>query len=167
MKIEDRRVTSSWVPAVQVLEEVIPLFRQEHFVGIRRIVLLDDDYHANRRVARAAGRYCPIQGTKAADVEIYLGHLSTLPEEVKTKRMLLTYLITKTLMHEIYHHLISGQQKLRKPSFKEEQKAADRWAFSAVAHVFRQLFPGEEADAEWKRIDQILKQASPPWPQEQ
>jgi hypothetical protein len=167
VKIEDRRVTSSWVPAVQILEEVIPLFRQEHFGGIRRIVLLDHDYHANRRVARASGRYCPIKGTKAADVEIYFSHLSTLPEEVKTNQMLLTYLITETLMHEIYHHLVRGQQKLRRPSFKQEQKAAGRWAFAAVCHVFRRLFPGEDADAEWKRIDQILKQASPPGPQKQ
>ena len=147
MKIEDRRVNPSWVPAVQVLKEVIPLFKQEHFAGIRKIVLLDDDYHAKRGVSKAAGRYCPIQGTRAADVEIYLGHLSTLPEELKGNRMLLTYLITETLMHEIYHHLVRGQRKLRRPSFKEEQRRAEQWAFSAVVHVFRQLFPGEETES--------------------
>ncbi len=160
MKIDDRRVTSSWVPAAQVLEQIIPLMRQEHFAGIRSIVLLDNDYHANRQVARASGRYCPMQGTRAADIEMYFGHFSSLPEEVKTNRMVLTYFITETLMHEVYHHVVRGQQKLRRPSFKEEQKAAGRWAFAAICHVARQLFPGQEA--EWNRLEQFFKQAHAP-----
>ena len=160
MKIDDRRVTSSWVPAVQVLEQIIPLMRKEHFAGIRSIVLLDHDYHANRRVARASGRYCPTQGTRAADIEMYFDHFSSLPEEVKTNRMVLTYFITETLMHEVYHHVVRGQRKLRRPPFKDEQKAAGRWAFAAIGHVARQLFPGQEA--EWKRLEEFFKQAHAP-----
>ncbi len=164
VKIDDRRVTTSWIPVVQILEEVIPLFKKEHLAGIRSIILLDDDYRAGRHVPAAAGRYCQIQRSRAGDIEIFLAHLSTLPGELQTNRMLLTYLMTETLAHEVYHHLVRGQQKLRRPSYKEEQKAADRWAFAAVRQVFHRLFPGQEA--EWSRIDRILKQAPAPSPPE-
>jgi hypothetical protein len=160
MKIDDRRVTTSWVPAVQILEQVIPLMKHEHFAGIRSIVLLDTDYHANRQVAKASGRYCPIQGTRAADIEMYFAHFSSLPEEVKANPMVLTYFITETLMHEVYHHVVRAHQKVKRPSFKEEQKAAQRWAFAAICHVARQLFPGQEA--EWERLEQFFKQTNAP-----
>lgn len=44
MNILDKRKTSSWVPAVEILEQIVPLFRKEHFYGARNIVLLDEDY---------------------------------------------------------------------------------------------------------------------------
>ena len=45
MKIEDKRSTTSWVPAVEILNEAIPLFGKQNFAGIRKVVLLDRDYH--------------------------------------------------------------------------------------------------------------------------
>lgn len=45
MKIVDNRDTTSWVPAVDILNQVIPHLERQHFTGIRSVVLLDNDYN--------------------------------------------------------------------------------------------------------------------------
>jgi hypothetical protein len=67
MQIKDKRSATSWVPAVDILNQVLPLFREQNFAGIRRVVLLDQDYHKG---PEGLGRYCQIDGTKQADVEM-------------------------------------------------------------------------------------------------
>ena len=122
MKIKDKRSTTSWVPAVEILNEVLPHFRKQNFAGIRRVVLLDQDYHKG---PKGLGRYCQIDGTKQADLEMYFDWYDGLPQEVRTSKLYLTYMIVSTLMHEVYHHIIRGQHRLRQPKFKTEQDKAD------------------------------------------
>jgi hypothetical protein len=150
MEIEDRRVTSSWVPATAILTRTIPLAPKSHIAGIRKIVLLDDDYHTKNPALTAAARYCRIPRSRAADIELYLGVLNDWPEAVKTSEMFLTYHIMKGMMHELYHHLVHGQRILRTPAKAVEEKQAERWASDAVNRMFCKLFPGEEYAAEWK-----------------
>ena len=92
MKIDDKRCTSSWVPAVEILNEVIPFFREQNFAGIRRIVLLDQDYHKG---SKALGRYCAVAGTNRADVELYFEWYNELPEELRESKLYLTYMIVR------------------------------------------------------------------------
>jgi hypothetical protein len=67
-------------------------------------------------------------------------------------------MIVHTLMHEVYHHIVRGQHRLRQPKFKQEQSEADRWAEGAVHHVFEKIFPREEFEPEWIRIQKVLKE---------
>jgi len=132
MNIDDKRSTTSWVPAVDILNEALPHFRKQNFAGIRRVVLLDQDYHKG---PEALGRYCPVKGTKQADVELYFEWYDELPEKVRSSRLYLTYMIIQTLMHEVYHHIVRGQHRLRQPKFKTEQAKASQWGEGAVGHL--------------------------------
>jgi hypothetical protein len=156
MKIEDKRSTTSSVPAVEILNEVLPHFQKRNFAGIRSVVLLDQNYHKG---PAALGRYCAIKGTKQADVEIYFEWIDDLPEEVRSSKLYLTYQIVHILMHEVYHHIVRGQHRLRQPKFAKEQTDADRWATGAVAHVFKKVFPREQHEQEWLRLKALAEEA--------
>jgi len=69
MKIVDKRNRYTWVPAKDILGEIIPLFRKEHFVGIRQIILLDKNYHKRKNVS---GLYLPIKNTTFSDIEKHI-----------------------------------------------------------------------------------------------
>ncbi|MCH5374762.1 MAG: formylglycine-generating enzyme family protein, partial [Planctomycetes bacterium] len=76
----------------------------------------------------AWGRYCPIDGSQQADIEIYFDWLDDLPGELRSSKLFLSYQIVHILMHEVYHHIVRGQRRLRQPKFKKEQSDADEWA---------------------------------------
>ena len=76
MKVVDERDSTKFLPIVEIVDEIVPLFRKQHFVGIRRLVLLDEDY---RRGRGAAGRYCPVKGSDQADIETFFSHLAGTP----------------------------------------------------------------------------------------
>lgn len=156
MRIEDKRSTTSWVPAVEILDAAIPHFRKQNFASIRKVVLLDQDYHKG---PQAIGRYCAINGSKLADVELYFKWYENLPHEARQSKLYLTFMIVSTLMHEIYHHVIRGQHRLRQPDFKTEQQRADRWGDGAAGHVVNKLYPRDQYEPEWKRIQRILREA--------
>lgn len=158
VEIEDVRANSSWAPAVSILETFMPKIDPKYFVGIRKIVLLDKDYHRDKRV-QATGRYIPIEGTRGGDIELYLEYLSELPDEAKNSRMYLTYRILKTLAHELYHHRVRGQRIERRPKFEQEQKRADQWAAKIVKPIFAEVFPREKYESEWVLIQQKLTES--------
>jgi hypothetical protein len=135
MEIEDLRRNSSWMPAVSILEEFIPKLDPTYFAGIKKVILLDNDYHKDKKVT-AAARYVPIRCTKFASIEFYLGHFSTLPEEAKQSKMYLTWHLLCSLAHELYHHRVRGQRQIRRPKFKQEQKNADEWAVNIINPIF-------------------------------
>ena len=156
MKIDDKRSTTSSVPAVEILNEALPCFQKRNFAGIRKVVLLDQDYHKG---PEAWGRYCPVKGSKQADIEIYFDWVDDLLTEVRSSKLYLTYQIVHILMHEVYHHIVRGQHRLRQPKFKKEQTDADKWATGAVAHVFKKLFPREDHEQEWLRLKDLAEKA--------
>ncbi len=55
------------MPAIEIFEEFIPKLDPIFFAGIRKLILLDNDYHKDKKVT-AAARYVPIQGTKSANI---------------------------------------------------------------------------------------------------
>jgi hypothetical protein len=159
MEIEDLRKDSSWMPAVSILEEFIPKLDPAYFAGIKKLILLDNDYHKDKKVT-AAARYVPIPGTNFASIEFYLGHFSSLPEEAKQSRMYLTWCLLCSLAHELYHHRVRGQRKIRRPKFKQEQKNADKWALNTINPIFANVYPKDLYEKEWNLIAQKIKQNS-------
>jgi hypothetical protein len=157
MEIEDLRRASSWMPAVSILEEFIPRLDATYFAGIKKIILLDKDYHKDKKVT--AARYIPIRGTKFASIEFYLGQFSTLPEEAKQSRMYLTWQLLFFLVHELYHHRVRGQKIIRRPKFKQEQNDADQWAVKIVTPIFVAVYPNELYEGEWKLILQKISES--------
>lgn len=158
MEIEDLRKDSSWMPAVSILEEFIPKLDATYFAGIKKLILLDNDYHRDKKVT-AAARYVPIRDTKSANIEIYLGHFSALPEEAKQSRMYLTWRLLCSLAHELYHHRVRGQRKIRQPKFKQEQKNTDRWAVKTINPIFAAVYPKDLYEKEWNIIVQKIRES--------
>ena len=157
MDIEDLRKDSSWVPALSILEEFIPRFDPSHFAGIKKIVLLDSDYRKEKKEP-AAARYVQIRGTNFANIEIFLGRYSKLPEEAKKSRMFLTWHLLESLAHELYHHRIRGQRKIRQPNEKKEQRGADKWAEKTIAPLFLAVYPSDPYQKEWQLIADKVKE---------
>lgn len=138
MKVEDKRERSSWVPAVQILEQIISLIPKDQLVGIRNIVLLDRDYHKS---GGAAGRYVAIPRTRTVDIEMYLENYCTLPPVLQSNRIFLTFTLALTLTHEIYHHLVRGERRFRKPTDKLEETKAAQWSQQQSKAILLKLFP--------------------------
>ncbi len=157
VKFEDNRENSKWVPAIPILEEFIPKINQKHFIGIKKIVLLDNDYHKDNET-KAFARYIPINGTKHANIEFYLDSLSDLPDEAKKSLMYIAWRILRALAHEVYHHRIRGQKIVRRPKFKKEQKDADSWAAKLIKPIFLESYPAEKYSKEWDHIEQIIRE---------
>lgn len=158
MKIDDKRITTLYLPVIDIINEVIPHFKKQHFVGIRKIALFDSKYRKGPNESGISmGRYCAVPGTKTADIEMYFEFYDILPLELKTSKLYLTYLVVSTLMHEVYHHIIRGQHRLRQPKAKKEEMQADRWGDGAVGHIFNKLYPREQYEPEWKKIQDILR----------
>ncbi len=158
MKIEDQRKETSWVPAISILEEFQPKFDQKYFVGIKKIILLDEDYHTNDVFSKAYARYLKIPRTKFANIELYFNRFQNLADEAKQSRQYLSFYILHSLVHELYHHRIRGQKKIRKPKFKKEQNKANEWADSILFPIFREYFPKEKYEDEWNEIHRRVKE---------
>lgn len=154
MEIIDKRKSTAWVPAIEVLNEALPVFRKENFKGIRNIVLMDKDYRNSTQ--NVSGRYCKIDGTNQADIEMFFDWHETLPTDLKESRLYIFYQVTSTLLHEIYHHIIRGQKRLRRPPLKEET-AATKWAASGAMFAIKKTFSREDHEDEWNRIKDTIR----------
>jgi len=157
MEIEDLRKDSSWIPAISILEEFIPKLDPAYFIGIKKIVLLDKDYRKEKKEP-ASARYVKIQGTKFANVELYLNHFSNLPEEAKQSRMYFAWCLLTSLAHELYHHRVRGQRRIRQPKYKQEQRNADQWAHKTICPIFSQAFPKDPYEKEWNLVVQKIRE---------
>ena len=154
-RIEDQRKRHLWIPAVDILEAIIPLFRAEHFAGICCILLLDENCDSGES---GGARYMPLKKTNTADIHMYFSDLDDLPDVARQSRMYLTYRLTLALMHEVYHHKVRSQKKLKRPKRALEEKRANKWAQEAVTHVFTNLYPRETHEEEWKAVQAALDQ---------
>ena len=154
--IVDQREISAWVPAVETLNRVLPLFKPRCLAGIRRILLLDHDYHRDKKhTARA--RYVPVKGTSMADIEIYLARwCSDLPQEAKDSPRYWLFELAWTVAHELYHHEVRAKRN-RRPPFEQEQAGADRWGEQAANHIYHRLEDHKAHLDEWARIREGFK----------
>ena len=136
------------------LDKILPLLPRKTLVGIRTIVLLDDDYRREGK-GRTLGRYVPVSGTKLADIELYFASYNHVPEEAKTSPRYWLFTITTVLAHELYHHEIRFRRK-HLPAFRREQAAADRWGTRLANQVYHGLPDCEAHWEEWDRIRQAF-----------
>ena len=153
MKIEDKRETSAWVPAERILAEVIPHMPTKWTRGIRKLVLLDKDYHPHRD---AAGRYCLIKGTRRADIELFFDYYAEFPDGLSNDYHYQRYRLICTLCHELYHHFVNGQRIMKKPCHKMEEKRASFWSDKASRYVMSKLYTKAEFQEHRDRINGIL-----------
>lgn len=158
--IEDVRTVSSSTPVVEILEAVLPCLRPSELAGIRKIWLLDREYEPRADGKRLAGRYVPIKGTRMADIELYVqNHVDAMPTELRSNRLFLTWLFAGTLLHELFHHLVRGQGKERRPQTKAEEAKADRRADDEASRILFVLFPTEQYRDEHRRVRGLLDDA--------
>jgi hypothetical protein len=157
IRIEDHRINSSWVPVKSILEEFLPKFDQTYFIGIRKLIFLDKDYVKDK--TEAGARYRLIKGTKSANIEFYLEYLNELPDEGKQSHMYLSYILLKSLFHELYHHRVRGQRLVRQPKSKIEEKNADNWAIRTINPVFVNRYQGKEYEDEWDSIQDKIRES--------
>jgi hypothetical protein len=136
-KIEDCRRHALETPAVEVLERILPLVPADYLRGIRSILLLDRDY----RGIKAGGRYVALRGTRLANIELFLDSYGSLPETLRTSRVYVTFYLGWVLMHELYHHRVRGQKRLRKTTDQLEDQRADRWRTITPTASWRRSTP--------------------------
>lgn len=141
VKINDQRNDTEWVPAIDILQEYIPLVDNRFFNGISEIILLDEDYHANDLLDKANGRYVKMPREKNANIELYFDRFRDLPKVASESQIYISYLIIFTLLHELYHHRIIWQKIKRRNSAKQEEYMADKWAAEILDPIFTSRFP--------------------------
>ena len=153
MKIEDHRQSSKWVPAEQILNDIIPQLDSKVLVGIRKIVLLDKDYHGG---PEAAGRYCPVQGTRSADIELYLDHFSRFPDQLKNDYDYQRFCLASTFCHELYHHSVRGRRIIRRPKKKAEEAKASAWSDNTLNGLFKKWYTEEDYGRLRDKINKVV-----------
>ncbi len=144
---------------MELLDKIIPHVSPEDSRGVRQIVLCDDDYHEHKGGSRVRGRYLQVKGTNLADVEIYLGTFSTIPEPLKHEPIFLTYQLAIILMHELYHHSIQNQHRRKQPSFRKEEDDATHWAETQATTILYKIFPLSDFKSDHERISNLNKLA--------
>jgi hypothetical protein len=155
--IEDCRTRTPAVPAIEVLQRIVPLIPADYLRGIRKIVLLDRDY----RGMKAGGRYVAVRGTWSADVELFLDSYSSLPETLRTSRLYVTFYLGWGLLHEIYHHRVRRAKGRRKPTDRLEDERADRWAHQQAHRILESLFPRAQHHEEYELIRRARQEMQP------
>ncbi len=153
VKIIDKRKINTQIPAVSILNQAIPVLKKKNFAGIRNIILYDED---RRKGKKALGTYYPLSPTRA-DIKIYFNWYYNLPDELKNSDTYLMFAVIKILLHEIYHHIVHGQDRLKTPDPEQEEKDADRWADGGARYVFDCLFTNKDYKKEFKRIRNLIK----------
>ncbi len=73
--------------------------------------------------------------------------------------MYLTWRLLCSLGHELYHHRIRGQKKIRRPKFKQEQKNADVWGVKTISPIFAAVYPKDLYEKEWNLIAQKIRES--------
>lgn len=159
-RIEDARSTSLSTPVVEIIEAVLPCLRTTDLAGIRKILLLDREYERRPDGKRSAGRYVPVDGTRMADIELYIqNHVDAVPTELKSNRLFLTWLLAGTLLHELFHHRVRGQARERRPETRAEETKASRQADAEASRILFLLFPTKQYCDEHTHVRRVLDEA--------
>lgn len=154
MRIVDKRGCSRGVPAVEALIEIVQHLPERYTRGIKRLVLMDRDYHEH---GDALARYMEIEGTHSAEIELYLDDFLDYPDVLLDNRFLMTWQLSVILLHEIYHHVVRGLHEKRKPSDKREEADADRWALTEARKIFEKVFPAVKYKKELRDAGEFIK----------
>ena len=157
IKIEDKRGNSEADGIVDSLNNVISHITPEYMNGVRRIVLLDRDYHQSNSTVR--GRYVQLGSSKRADIEIYVETLlAPLSESLKNEEIFIAYQLAVIVMHELYHHSIRGLNIRRYPKKNAEEKQANSWAIEESTKLLHEMFPAKKFMLDYERITRARRE---------
>jgi hypothetical protein len=158
-RIEDNLIEHTELPAREILDAILTRIPSTWVVGIRKIALLDHEYQPRADGKGAVARYVPVAGTKMADVEIYVGNcLQIVPPSLRASCLFWTWVFAGRLLHELFHHVVRGRQRVRRPTARAEERQADRWADRETTRVLWELFPVDLHRNEYERIRTALDQ---------
>lgn len=103
--------------------------------GVKSIILLDDDPYGQE----ALGRYVFLEGTKFHNIHIYLSGIFKHCKKPLKDDLLLSFLLGKTLCHELGHHY-KELNKIHLQKFPKEQKEADMFAYNILMPALSKIF---------------------------
>lgn len=103
--------------------------------GVKSIILLDDDPYGQE----ALGRYVSLEGTKFHDIHIYLSGIFKHCKKPLKDDILLSFLLGRTLCHELGHHY-KELNKIHLHEFPKEQEEADMFAYNILMPALNKLF---------------------------
>jgi hypothetical protein len=154
MRIVDKREQSRDIPAPEIFSSIIQEIPSNLKRGIKELVLLDRDYHEH---GGALARYIEVEGTHAAEIEVYVGDFLEYPETLQQDEFFLTWNFSLILMHEVYHHMVRGLHERKKPSDKHEELEADQWAKTEATKIFRAIFPPSRLGKKHREAREFLE----------
>ena len=154
MEIIDYRKKWVNIPAVEILNKAIPVFRKENLQGIRRILLKDIclGLPPSYNKCHVKGRYCSIKNSKEADIELFFEWFKIFPEELKKNDLYLHFYIIQIFLHEIYHHIVRGQKRIKKMKYYEEENNCEKWAYGGAIYAVEKIFTKEEMESKSNEI---------------
>lgn len=154
VEIDDRREEFRWIPAVEILRSVIAHIPEKNIAGIRKIILFDQDYKKDRGVTVGA-RYVPVSGAKTADVEIFFQWYSSLDKNLVKNKVYLTYTLSSSLIHELFHHSTNLLKINRKQSDEKDEARAEDFGDKGAKYIVNKIYPRDAYQQEYEEIYRI------------
>jgi len=155
--VVDNRDRFKAVPAPAILERVLPKLDGSSLAGIRKIILLDEDPHKKRSKSPVTARYNSLGNTRRGDVYLFFSHFEELEDELSDNEMYLTYLVARSLAHELYHHSVRSQRIRRRPKKQIEERDAQKHAQSVATHITHALYPKPQYQELWASMKETLE----------
>lgn len=109
--IDDLRTEFSAIPALPLLERVVATIDPVLLIGIASIRLMDHDPNKRRRgEPEARARYLSPRVSRRGAIELYFSRFASVPPQLRSCPVYLTYSLTQTLGHELYHHRLHNRR---------------------------------------------------------
>ena len=143
--IDDRRESEAnkKLPGAEALATVVEKVPAEMLLGVRRIVLYDDD--AAVRKEKKLARHRPITGTNQAELDIYYDRLRSHKLKGKTVDNYALGELTTLLFECLHAHQTVTRRVSRQLSAKEERRRAETFARTKTMEVLGTLMDAKEA----------------------
>ena len=145
------------MPALDILESIVALIPNKYLHGIRSIVLFDEAYDSSRDKIVGA-RYVSLSGTTRADIYIFFQRYDMFNEVLRENKIYLTYSLSKSLLHELYHHASYTLKLTRKKEDKEEEQNAEKWGKVKSDYIISKIYPYEKHREEYDEIKKLERE---------
>ena len=143
--IDDRRENevNKKLPGAEALAKVVATVPAEMLLGVRRIVLYDDDVDVRKE--KKLARHRPVKGTNQAEFDIFYDRLRSHKVKGKTVENYALGELT-TLLYECLHaHQTVTRRVSRQLSAKEERRRAETFARTKTMEVLTAMLDAKEA----------------------
>lgn len=152
MEFVDLRELYRDLPRLKDLKRAFALLEPSSITGIREVRFYDQDPRANRENPPAYARYVPLNEPRRANIEVYFWRIEGLPDALRESDLYLVFLILRSVAHELYHHRIRGQRRLRKPKQHSEETHATKYGQKVASRIVHRLYPRFLHPLTWWRM---------------